>query len=232
MCTLSSQHRRGTVKNECKHRTWAPFVALFFWRESCFFVAAVPTRERRSRRQGGLLVSIVAELRGRQLCPGSGCSRYSHLTSFFVLVTRTSQREHVSNEGFMELSTNPCPHLFSLLSLFSHRDPPVHCDASWLSQGFPFPSCSFKVIWKVFVMIQWFTTSSKLNHIRHLTTLSQLTARTLNAALLPKLQQTLKNTIYTRDTVKVFCIQTQPFKVVLVKLYKDNLSVLSVFTKT
>lgn len=53
------------------------------------------------------------------------------------------------------------PVLTFLYFFFSpHRDPPVHCDASWLSQAFPFPSCSFKVIWKVFVMIQWFTTSS------------------------------------------------------------------------
>lgn len=27
MCTLSSHHRWGKVKNECKRRTWAPFVA-------------------------------------------------------------------------------------------------------------------------------------------------------------------------------------------------------------
>lgn len=47
-------------------------------------------------------------LTGRQLCPGSHCSRYLHLTSSFVPVARTSQREHVGpGGGFMELSGYP-----------------------------------------------------------------------------------------------------------------------------
>ena len=84
-------------------------------REPCFFVALQLKGAEGNRVPW--FVSIVAQ-RKAAACPGSRRSRYSHLTSSFVHVTRTSQREHVGGGGFKELSA-----------------PPAHWDAWWLSKS-------------------------------------------------------------------------------------------------
>lgn len=122
-----------------------------FWRESCSFVAC----ELKGVKETGFLVCLLCgqAQKGGSCVLGVSESRYSHLTSSFVHITRTSQREHVPSEGFTELSglPLPIPPLTFLLHTCTHThtdtEPPAHWDASWLSQShFPFASCSFKVI--------------------------------------------------------------------------------------
>lgn len=166
--------------------------------------------QREWRKPGAWLVPFVAKLRGRLLRPESQRSHRSHLTSSFVHITPSSQWEHVPKERFMEQAIYPCPCFFPPFFLS-----PAHWDASRLSQSFlPVLLC------EEFVMIQWFTTNSKEKaHIRHLTTWSHLTARTLKFSYYQGYDKHSKTPSKWGESHS-FCIQThlKGFLVVLVKI--------------
>lgn len=130
--------RMRQMKTECKHKTGAPLCPVSGGNPAALLPPCLWGRGSHGNRVPGLSLLWPGSER-RQLCPGTQCSRYSHLTSSFVHITRTSQREHVPNEGFMELSGYPCPHL----SLPHLRLTPMLLD---FLKAFLFTSCSSEVI--------------------------------------------------------------------------------------
>ncbi len=139
-----------------------------FWRESWRFVAAVFTK-----LPGSSLLWPRLE--------GGSC-----VLGVIAHVIHTSPPPLYTSPGPVRGSTYPVKDLWSclvipVLTFFSpHREPPAHCDAPPLSQSSSLSFLFFEsLLCEEFAMIQWLTTTLKMNHIRDLTTLPQLTARTI-----------------------------------------------------
>lgn len=122
------------VNIQCKHRTWAPLCPISGGNPAALLLPC--SRGRGESRRLVCLFCGPGDSEGGRCVLGVIAHVISHLASSFVHITRTSEREHVPSEGFMELSSYPCLHISTppaSRSFVKHIDPKCSTNVKPLS---------------------------------------------------------------------------------------------------